>query len=506
MTQGVIQGGRGLEGRWTSRESSVSSAVMRAARGGGLGCSRAGWVSSGLLAALALVGCNAQEATAPAATPTPQATPTPTPAPQHWNVVLFVADDLNTSLGCYGDAQARTPRIDGLAARGVRFSHAYCAFPLCNPSRSSFLSGLFPDSIGDQGDGSSLRAHRPDVVSLPQLFRRNGYYTAGVSKIFHDAPGMDNSGEWELSLDYRNTATGERGVGRDLTPPGLSCCRWLAAEGTDDDQRDGQVARGAIETLERRPADRPFFLGVGFNKPHDPFAAPRAYFDRFPLGAVQIRPRYPNDRADVPIAALGDPYPFNDQEARELIRAYYAATSFMDAQVGRVVDALDRLGLTSTTIVVLLGDNGHHLGELELWSKATLFDVSTRVPLIIVAPGVAGGRVSDRTVELVGLYATLAELCGLPLANPVDGGSLKRLLADPQADWTPAYSQSRPRGALGRSVRTEHWRYTEWDGGAQGLELYDVVLDPGEHVNLARDPAYAATMSEMRTLLRWRFR
>jgi iduronate 2-sulfatase len=451
-------------------------------------------------AASALLGCRAPEQTPPR--PVPTATPTPAP---RWNVVLFIADDLNASVGVYGDPQARTPRIDALAARGVRFDRAYCAYPVCNPSRSSFLTGLFPDSIGDQGDGSSFRAHRPDVVSLPQLFRRNGYYTAGISKVFHDAPGMDNGGEWEYSVDFATTPTGNRGVGRDLRDGHLPCCSWLSADGTDDDQRDGQIARGAIEVLDHRPTDRPFFLAVGFHKPHEPFAAPRQYFDRFQPSGTQLRANDADDRDDVPAAALPAPFPFSDEDARELLRAYYASTSFMDAQVGRVVDALDRLGLTSTTVIVFLGDNGHHLGEFAHWSKGTLFEPSTRVPLILAGPGIGPGRVCSRTVELAGLYATLAELCSLPLAHAVDGASLGPLLTDPEAAWEPAYTQCRANGPMGRSVRTERWRYTEWEDGAQGLELYDVVSDPGEHVNLAGNPAYAPTMAELRTLLRKRW-
>jgi uncharacterized sulfatase len=450
----------------------------------------------------AALGCSAPDEAAVSPSPTLQASR----EEPRWNVVLLIADDLNASLGCYGDTQARTPRIDGLAARGLRFSRAYCAYPLCNPSRSSLLTGLFPDSIAPNGDVVSLRTHRPDVVSLPQLFRRNGYYTAGISKVFHDAVGTDNRGEWEYSVDYANTSLGNKGQGRDLTPSRLfSPCRWLAADGTDEDQRDGQIARGAIEVLERRPTDRPFFLGVGFHKPHEPFAAPRAYFDQFPPGQLRLRARYDGDRDDVPRPALPDPYPFSDDEARQLLRGYYAATTFMDAQVGRVLDALDRLGLTSTTIVVLLGDNGHHLGEFDHWSKATLFEPSTHVPLIIAGPGIPGGRVCARTVDLTGLYATLADVCRLSLVNAVDGASLTALLADPDASWDAAYSECRPRLALGHSVHTERWRYTEWADGARGVELYDLERDPGEHVNLSSKPELAATVSELRALLRQRW-
>jgi uncharacterized sulfatase len=316
---------------------------------------------------------------------------------------------------------------------------------------------------------------------------------------------MDNSGEWEYSADFAATPTGNRGVGRDLRGGYLPCCSWLSADGAEDDQRDGQIARGAIEVLERRPIGRPFFLGVGFHKPHEPFAAPREYFERFPLSSVQIRPHDPHDRDDVPAAALPPPFPFSAGDARELVRAYYASASFMDAQVGRVVDTLDRLGLTPSTVVVFLGDNGHHLGEFGHWSKGTLFDLSARVPLILAGPGITTGRVCSRPVELAGLYATLAELCGLSLAHAVDGASLGPLLRDPEATWAPAYAQCRATGPMGRGVRTERWHYTEWDGGAQGLELYDVAGDPGEHVNRAGDPAYATPQAEMRALLhkRW---
>jgi iduronate 2-sulfatase len=458
------------------------------------------------VAAAASFGCGAAEQGAASSHASPLPAPSTTREEPRWNVVLFVVDDLNTSVGCYGDTQARTPRIDGLAARGLRFSRAYCAFPLCNPSRSSLLTGLYPDTIGDQLDGSSLRSHRPDVASLPQLFRRSGYYTAGISKVFHDASGIDNGGEWEYSVDYRTTALGGSGEGGDLTPPGLFApCHWLAAAGADDDQVDGQVARGAIDALERRPADRPFLLGIGLHKPHEPFAAPKAYFDRFPLASVRLRPKLAGDRDDVPRQALPEPYLFTDDEARQLMRGYYAATSFMDAQVGRVLDALDRLGLRSTTIVVLLGDNGHHLGEFEHWSKGTLFEPSTHVPFVLAGPGIPVQQVCSRTVELAGLYATLAELCRLPLANAVDGASLTPLLADPSTEWTPAFCQCRPRAALGRSIRTEHWRYTEWEAGKRGVELYDVEHDPGEHTNVAAKPELGTTISELSALLREHF-
>jgi iduronate 2-sulfatase len=445
-----------------------------------------------------IVGCGGGASLVPTPSPTPASTPARKP-----NVLLIVADDLNLALGTYGHPQALTPRIDGLAKRGVRFSRAYAAYPLCNPSRSSFLTGLFPETLGVLDGTTHFRAHRPEVVSLPQLFRRNGYHAIGLSKVFHDGAGMNDAGEWDESRSFSTTARGLQGTSGDLSRNGFAW-RWLAADGDDLDQIDGQAARAAVDFLAHRPS-QPFFLAVGLSKPHEPFAAPRRYFDLYPPQQVTV-PRVPtDDRRDIPAAALPPPYAFTEDESRQLRRAYFACVSFIDEQVGVILTALETQGIADQTVVVFLGDNGHHLGEHFHWGKATLFEPSLGVPLLFAGPGVtAQGRACPRTVDLTSLYATLASLADLPLAQSVDSPTLLPLLQNPDAAWTPAYSLCAPVTAMGRSVRNERWRYTEW-GGAGGLELYDEDSDPNEWTNRAGDPALATTLTEMRTLLHQRW-
>ena len=453
----------------------------------------------------AVIGCGGSPLSqAPQDSVRPLSAPsTPNATPRRPSVVLFVVDDLNTTLGCYGIGAVRTPRIDALAARGVRFSRAYAPYPMCNPSRSSLLTGLLPETLGVLDGVTHFRAHRPGVVSLPQLLRRNGYYAVGLSKVFHDQPGMDDSQEWDEARTFQATPRGLAGTGEDLSRDGQAW-RWLAADGDDIDQPDGQAARAAVEFLARRPS-RPFFLAIGLTKPHEPFVAPRKYFDSYPLQGIALAAVPPDDRRDIPAVALPAPCGFTSAESRSLTRAYYASVSFMDAQVGVVLDALEREGLTDETLVVFVGDNGLHLGEHFHWGKATLFEPATRVPLIFAGPGVtAVGQVSPRPVELTSLFASVAELTNVP-PGAVDGLSLLPLLGSPEAPWGAAYSLCAPVGVLGRSVRTERWRYTEWGGGARGRELYDEDVDPNEWTNRAADPSYAATLTELSVLLRRRW-
>jgi len=435
----------------------------------------------------------------------PPAPASPTPAkPRPPNIVLIVADDLNVALGCYGHSTARTPTIDALAGRGVRFNRAYAPFPLCNPSRSSFLTGLYPETLGVLDGTTHFRANRPNVVSLPQLLRGAGYHTIGLSKVFHDAPGMDDSGEWDESRTFTATARGQDGTGETYACNGASW-GWLAADGDDLDQPDGQAARAAVDFLRRR-GDQPFFLAVGMHKPHEPLVAPRKYFDLYPASTI-VPPTVPaDDRRDIPAVALPPACAFTAAQSRSLLRAYYACVSFVDTQVATVLDALESEGIRDQTVVVFLGDNGLHLGEHGHWGKATLFEPAARVPLIIAGPGVtATGRVSPRPVDLTSLFATLADLAGAALPQGVEGPSLAPLLSDPQAAWGPAYTFCKPTTVKGRSVRDEHWRYTEWGFGAGGQELYDEDADPDEWTNRADDPAYTQSLAQMRTLLRQRW-
>ncbi len=423
------------------------------------------------------------------------------------NVLFIVVDDLNNSLGCYGHSVVKSPNIDHLAERGIRFDSAYCQFTVCNPSRTSFLTGLRPDSTGIFNNNTPFRSKLPDVVTLPQLFRKNGYFTARVGKVFHSGGKMGDSKSWNVTSDPKGTPLGKKGQGRNLTGGRVKWCRWLAAEGDDQDQSDGLVAAEAIHFLEQYRND-PFFIAVGFHKPHDPFIAPKRYFDLYPLELLRPPKDPPNRSAELP-QAIGSGWKadfdrFTDRERSEFMRAYYAGISFMDTQVGKIIAAMDRMELWRNTIVIFFGDHGYHLGQRGWWNKNTVFELSARAPLIVVTPEIRGkGNSCSRIVEFVDIYPTLADLCGLPVSVKLEGTSFKPLLKNPNLPWKKAAFTQVQRGLIaGRSVRTERWRYTEWDEGRQGVELYDHNNDPGEYYNLARDSKHALTIAKLKKLLR----
>lgn len=439
---------------------------------------------------------------------------------QRLNVLLVMSDDLNCRLGCYGDPWVRSPNIDRLASRGVRFQRAYCQYPLCNPSRASMLTSLRPDRTGVRENQTHFRKNVPSAVTLPELFRRNGYFTARVGKIFHygvpgqiGTSGLDDPPSWDHVVNPRGRDKDEEDRIFSLIPGRFGgTLSWMAAEGTDLEQTDGQGASAMIRLLEEN-RHRPFFLAMGFYRPHTPYVAPKKYFDLYPLEKIPL-PQVPaDDWDDIPRPALNDlpeQRKMSDELRRRAIQAYFASITFMDAQLGRVVDALDRLGLADKTIVVFVSDHGYHLGEHRLWQKMSLFEGVARAPLIIAAPGRKGnGQASPALVELVDVYPTLAQLCGLEVPKGLDGRSLVPQLDDPQAPAPKAALTEVQRGRgkgqaplRGYSIRTPRWRYTEWDGGRAGVELYDHQTDPQEFHNLARDPAHAATLGELRQLLR----
>jgi iduronate 2-sulfatase len=414
------------------------------------------------------------------------------------NVLLIICDDLNTALGCYGHPVVKTPNVDRLAARGVRFDRAICQWPLCNPSRASILSGRRPDSTSVQSNKTNPREQMPEVVFLPQLFRRHGYFTAGVGKIFHG--GMSDAACWDV-MDEIKGYDDEAETKPKLGGKGLHRVFPVPTRNKDEHEPDGRIARRAVELLQKQ-GDRPFFIAVGFHAPHSPHVAPAKYFDMYTPDKLALPMTPPGDRDDLPSALkLRTPPNYADlkpEDARKVLTGYHGSTTFMDTQLGLILDALERLKLVDNTIVVFMSDHGYHLGEHGgLWGKGTLFLECARAPLVIGAPGKRAGT-SPRTVEYVALYPTLAELCRLPTPKGLEAASFAALLDNPKAAWSrPAFMQTHQ----GRSVITERYRYTEYKGKPAQAELYDHVADPREFSNLAHHPETAKLQRELRALL-----
>jgi iduronate 2-sulfatase len=434
----------------------------------------------------------------------------PKPEKKKYNVLFIAVDDLNTDVSSYGHPLVKTPNFDRLAKRSIQFNRAYCQFPLCNPSRASLMTGLNPDVIKVYDLAKFFRKTIPDVVTLPQLFKNNGYYSARVGKIYHygvpndiGTNGMDDSLSWVQRVNpIGRDKTEENKITNLLPNRGLgSTLAYLAADGTDEEQTDGKVATEAIKLMQQNK-DKPFFLAVGFFRPHSPYVAPKKYFEMYPLEKITLPNEPADDLKDIPDAAFFTKPPnwgLDEAKRKEAIRAYYAAITFMDAQVGRVLDALDNLKLGDNTIIVLWSDHGYNLGQHGQWMKQSLFENSARVPFMISVPQGMKGKTSGRTVELVDIYPTLAELCNLPVSKTLSGRSLVPLLKNPDAVWSkPALTQVQRQKLMGRSIRTERWRYTEWDSaGKAGIELYDEQNDPGEITNLYNNEAYEKVRTDL---------
>ncbi len=432
------------------------------------------------------------------------------------NVLFIAADDLNCDLACYGHPQVQSPHLDRLAARGVVFDRAYNQFPLCSPSRSSMLTGKRPDAIGIYDLKTHFRDTTPGLVTLPQLFRKNGYFVARAGKIYHygnpgtiGTDGLDDPDSWDRVVNPAGRDKAEEHLVTNFTPKrGLgSSLSVLAADGSDLEQTDGLVATSIISLMEQHK-DEPFFLAAGFYRPHCPYIAPKSYFEKYPLNEIAVPLVSQSDIADVPAPALGSTRPWphfgvSIDEARRSKQAYYASVSFVDAQVGRLLDALDRLELTDNTLVVFWSDHGYSLGEHGLWKKTSLFERVARAPLVMAGPGVIEGGVCHSPVEFIDIYPTIADVCGLDAPDNLDGVSLQPLLADPDTDWDrPAYTQQHRGKLRGYSVRTSRWRYTEWGkDGEAGVELYDHSADPNELTNLAAASEHEATIAKLRPLL-----
>ena len=441
---------------------------------------------------------------------------------QKQNVLFIAADDLSCALGCYGDPIAQTPHLDRLAATGVCFLNAYNQLPLCNPTRASVMTGLRPDTIKVYDLDRHFRDEVPDAVTLSQQFMKNGWWAGRVGKIYHynvpasiGTDGFDDPPSWQKTVNP---------IGRDKTDESLifnaephrkisAALSWLAADGKDEEQTDGMIATEAIRLMEEHKKD-PFFIAAGFFRPHTPFVAPKKYFDMYPLEEMRLPFAPSDDREDIPTAAFAHNCPIphyglDELTCRKAMQAYYACVSFIDAQVGRMLTALNRLGLAENTVVVFWSDHGYHLGEHNgIWQKRTLFEQGARAPLIIRNPMSKGnGQACRRIVEFIDIYPTLTELARIKTPKQVEGRSLVPLLQNPLSEWngfaiTQVLRPSDNRLAkpvMGRSIRTERWRYSDWAEGKNGVELYDHYADPMEFNNLAKN-ATKENLAVMKTL------
>jgi arylsulfatase A-like enzyme len=414
------------------------------------------------------------------------------------NVLLIAVDDLNHWVTYTGrNPQTITPNIDKLAARGVSFSNSHCAAPVCNGSRTSLLSGIRPHVSGVYGNGDDWRKVIPPEQTLISTFRKAGYLTLGSGKLYHG--GFDRNSEWDDYLKNEGKLgpepEGSKGVGG---------VRFGVVDAEDSDLSEHRIVNYGIEQLGKKH-EKPFLLTVGLHKPHMPWFVPRKYFDLHPLESIKLPPTKDGDLSDIPAAGVAIAQPNGDHKKivdsgrwKEAIQAYLAAISYADAQVGRLLDALAASEHAEKTIVVLFGDHGWHLGEKEHWRKFTLWEESTRAPLIWVAPGLTKpGTISNRPVDFTSIYPTLTDLAGIPTPAHVEGKSIRPLLSDPTAEWGGHALTTWLKG--NHSIRTEHWRYTRYADGSE--EFYDERKDPYEWTNLADNSEFAPIKLELGKLI-----
>jgi len=444
-----------------------------------------------------------------------------------YNVLFIAVDDLRPQLGCYGQAQIQSPNIDRLAKEGLLFERTYCQQAVCAPSRASIMSGTRPDTTKIYNLNTPLRKAMPEVLTLPEHFKKNGYVTMSIGKIYHHT-GDDKQG-WSTPPYRSKGAWQGRGY---LTEKAIQETRLLArqqketkgrgpayeaADVADNEYPDGKNTDYAIEQINRCK-DKPFFLAMGFYKPHLPFNAPKKYWDKYPAEKIKLADN-PFTPKNVPSYALtnwgelrnyyGIPKkgPCSEKLSRDLIRGYYACVSYIDAQIGRLLQELDRLRLREKTVVILWGDHGWKLGEHGMWCKHTNFELDTHVPLILSVPGMkTAGRRTKALTEYVDMYPTLCEACGLKAPAHLEGLSVMPLVEDPEHSWKKAAFSQYPRGKImGYTLRTKWYRYTEWQdrktGKVMARELYDHENDPAENTNVVQQPEYAAERKRLAKIL-----
>ncbi len=451
------------------------------------------------------------------------------------NILFIIADDQNCALGCYGNEVIHTPNIDRLAALGVRFDRAYCNYPICNASRVSFLSGRRPETTRVFGNGTPPRtALGAEFQFLPEYFHAHGYFTVGIGKVAHES--FQDSVKWDVVADPRHGPDPDPdenpGAKKPDTKPAPKSkkqkkrekaakaaagpvqervkvpLKWRATDTKDEEEPDGITALRVAKLLEEH-RDGPFFIAAGFHKPHLSHTAPKKYFEMYPAEKVPAPIEPEGHTRDIPRAAIPPQYfpGLSEIQNRSMIAHYYAASTFMDAQVGVVLEAMDRLKLWDNTIVIFIGDHGWHLGEHGgFWEKMSIMEESARAPLLVVAPGRRPNQPCARLVEFVDIFPSLCELAGVPQPGGLEGASFVPLLSDPQRSWKRAAFcvvsrvGAKDLSKLGHSVRTERFTYTEWFDGSR--QLYDHDADAKEYANLAHDERHAKTLEEMKQLLK----
>lgn len=466
------------------------------------------------------------------------------------NILFIAVDDLRPELGCYGKEYIRSPNIDRIAKEGMVFERAYCQQAVCSPSRSSLMTGTRPDTTKVWDLVTHFRTAMPDVVTLGQHFKNHGYFVQGMGKIYHG--GYDDPQTWSVpwrtpraaryalaenvKLDrrqYEGEPDGDAALGSGRRDETASSARRRASRASaknsrgpafecadvpDNTYQDGKVADLAIETLrEMKEQKEPFFLAVGFIKPHLPFVSPKRYWDLYDPKTIRLAPNKfrPKDAPEYAILPGGELRNYHgipegsipDDLARQLKHGYYAAVSYMDAQLGRVLAELDRLGLRKETLIILWGDHGWKLGEHDAWCKHSNCENDANAPLIVSVPGMKNAGAHSRAlVEFVDIYPTLCELAGLPLPTHLEGVSFKPLLEDPNRPWKSAvfsqYPRSQQGGLMGYSMRTDRYRFTQWvnrndPSKVEASELYDHQTDAQENQNIAPRPEHASLMKEL---------
>lgn len=430
------------------------------------------------------------------------------------NILLIISDDLRDRLGCYGNPEIKTPNLDALAQKGVRFENAYVQYPVCGPSRASFMTGLRPEQTQILGNSEFFRTKLPDIITLPQSFLNAGYYTACFGKVFHVGHGdpepavwMDSKNSWSEAQYVPNVTPDmpkENYFGGKKAEPDL----WGPTNGPEENQPDFQTATLSLAAMKKAGA-KPWFVAAGFHRPHSPYVCPQKYFDLYNPKKLTL---YKNPEGMTSAPPLAIPWTpeiekhykgFTEEEQRQHLWAYYACISYMDAQVGRLMEGLKKSGMDQNTIIIFMGDNGYHLGERDWWNKVTLFERSCRVPFIMAGPGISKNKACKAPIELIDLYPTLNALCSVKGPSSLPGESFQSLLKNPEGPGKGYAFSMVARGKenlIGRSVRIAGWRYTEWDEGRQGIELYDENNDHEEIRDLSKNPENKPRIASMKAL------